>query len=87
MISALHDDPATGQDIRVETHCGILDWLQFATTPRRIICRRHHLAPISDTVRATLDVARQYQDEGKLSILTIHRGTEVLFVAERPKCR
>ncbi len=85
MNKSLHDEPASGQDIRVETHCGILDWLQFTKTPRRVICRRHYLAPFSETDRATMEVARQYQDEGKISILTINRGTQVLFVAERPK--
>lgn len=79
------NDPINGRDIRVETHNALADWLDFDRTARKIVCRRGAHRPFTLDERATMDVARSFQDDGRISILTRHDGRQVTFIAERIK--
>jgi hypothetical protein len=73
----------TGRDIRVEVHNGLADWLDFETTRRRVICRRGASRGFTIDERSALDVARELQDAGLISIMTRHDGRRVTYLAER----
>lgn len=62
---------------------GILDWLQFGGTPRKVVARRKTYGRMHPTDKFALRVARELQDDAKLSILTRIRGNTVEYVAER----
>ena len=78
-----HHAPVSDDKVKEDIQFALHDWLDFQTTPRRVIARRTGLRPMPPLEAAMLKSATFLLEDGRISIIVKKRDGITTYVAER----